>query len=81
MHMEHKRNKGAGAGQQADSSLLAQNDPSGADSRNRNDQLSIADHGNGYRAVKLPCFPVRYTVSKRAQTSRREEIPPQHGTP
>ena len=74
--MKRKRNKDAGAGQRAESSLLAQNDPSGANSRNRSGQLLIAGHRNGYRAVKLPYSPVRYAVSERVQASGRVDIHP-----
>lgn len=33
--------------------------------------LPIADHGNGYRAVKITLIPVRYAVSERVQASWR----------
>jgi len=48
------------------------NGPSGADSKNRSDQLSARNCVNSYRAFKLALFPLRYAVSERVQA----EIPP-----
>lgn len=57
MHIERKRNKGAGVGQRAASSLLAQNDPSGADSRNRSDQLIYNELREWLQSGQIALFP------------------------
>lgn len=57
-------NSGTGAGRWAASSLLARKDPSGADSRNRNDHQAYQEPQERLQSGQIsPVFPLIYTVN------------------